>query len=71
MAIKTDFPKTLNVTLENEENEDDRYLDLNGTLEEKAVAGEERLVGVYELKELVTVRANVTTEIVSKPYGGE
>lgn len=68
MATKGKFPKTLNVTVENEGEGDDEYLDLNGTMEEKAVANEERLVAVYELKELVSVKANVTTEIVSEPY---
>lgn len=71
MASKESFPQTLNVTVENEGEGEDEYLDLNGTLESKAVAGVERLVAVYELKELVTVKANVTTEIVQKPYGGE
>lgn len=68
MPTKERFPKTLNVTVENEGEGDDEYLDLNGTIEEKAIANEERLVAVYELKELVTVRANVTTEIVTEPY---
>lgn len=71
MATKQDFPKLLNVTIENEGEKEDEYFDLNGTLEEKAIAGEERLVAVYELKELVTVKANVTTEIVQKPYEGD
>lgn len=44
----------------------DQYLDLNGTIEEKAETGKERLVGVYELKQIVTVKTNVTSE----PYGG-
>jgi len=71
MTTKKKFPRILNVTVENEGEGEDEYLDLNGTSESKAIAGEERLVAVYELKELVTVRANVTTEIVQKPYGGE
>lgn len=67
MPTKDRFPQALNVTVENEGEGDDEYLDLNGTLDEKAETGKERLVAVYELKEFVTVKTN----IVSEPYGGE
>lgn len=67
MVTKERFPLILNVTVENEGEGDDEYLDLNGTLEEKAETGKEQVVAVYELKELVTVKTNITTE----PYGGE
>lgn len=66
MATKESFPPTVYVTLENEGQGDDEYLDLNGTLQEKADTDKERVVAVYELKELVTVKTNITTE----PYVG-
>lgn len=66
MASKIKFPQTLNVTVENEGDGDDEYLDLNGSLDDKAETGKERLVAVYELKEFVTVKTN----IVSEPYKG-
>lgn len=67
MATREKFPQALNVTVENEGEGDDEYLDLNGTIEEKAETGKEILVAVYELKELVAVKTNV----VSEPYIGE
>jgi hypothetical protein len=67
MPTRERFPKTLNVTVENEGEGEDEYLDLNGSLEEKAATDRERLVAVYELKEILTVKAN----IVSEPYRGE
>lgn len=67
MADKSKFPQTLNVTVENEGEGDDEYLDLNGSLDDKAETGKERLVAVYELKEFVTVKTN----IVNEPYEGE
>jgi hypothetical protein len=71
MTTKARFPQVLNVTVENEGLGEDEFLDLNGTLNDKAVAGEERMVAVYEIQEFVTVKAAVTTEIVSKPYKGK
>lgn len=62
VATKEKFPQTLNVTIENEG--DDEYLDLNGTLEDKAETGKERLVAVYELKEFRVITVNVTSETV-------
>lgn len=62
MTDKSKFPQTLNVTVENEGEGDDEYLDLNGTMEEKAEVGKERLVAVYELRELVAVEVEVTTK---------
>lgn len=67
MTTKEQFPQTLNVTVENEGEGNDEYLDLNGSLESKAETGKDRLVAVYELKELVVVKTNVVTE----SYKGE
>ena len=67
MTTRAKFPRTLNVTVENEGEGEDEYLDPNGTLEEKASTSKERLVAVYELKEIITLKAKVVIE----PYKGE
>lgn len=62
MPTKEKFPQTLNVTVENEGEGDDEYLELNGTIEEKAETGKDRMVAIYELKDIVTVKTQIVVE---------
>lgn len=62
----TKFPKTLCVTRENEDTPNDEYWQVHEAPEYAAEIGEGKRVGVYELKEVVTVVAEIKVRHASK-----